>query len=87
MARATRATAASQKSIEQEQLSTPKETRGEGDENLLIEIRLRKNTRKVALIEIPKQPTTRSQRPDENPDDQQIKVTNNKARRLFQEQE
>ena len=87
MAGATRATAASQKSTEQEQPSTPKETRGEGDGNLSIEIRPRKNTRKVAPIEIPKQPTTRSQRPDENPDDQQIKVTNNKARRLFQEQE
>ena len=70
MAGATRATAASQKSTEQEQPSTPKETRGEGDGNLSIEIRPRKNTRKVAPIEIPKQPTTRSQRPDENPDDQ-----------------
>ena len=54
MAGATRATAASQKSIEQEQLLTPKETRREGNGNLSIEIRLRKNTRKVALIEIPK---------------------------------
>ena len=60
MARATRATAASQKLIEQEQPLTPKETREEEDGNLLIEIRPRKNTRKVAPVEIPKQPTTRS---------------------------